>query len=103
MRKLALAVAVALLVPAGTADAGTSKADRCKPKGSKTVVKNRYARVYTAPGAGRGSVPDPAIKRRMEELGVRPVSETPEQFEALLVRERARNERYVAEIGLMPE
>jgi tripartite-type tricarboxylate transporter receptor subunit TctC len=67
------------------------------PKGLPPTLRDNLA------AAIRGVVEDPAIKRRMEELGVRPVSETPEQFEALLVRERARNERYVAEIGLMPE
>jgi hypothetical protein len=50
------------VVPA-QASAGAKRT--CTAKGAKTVVKNRYARVFTARGAGAGSVPDPAIKRRL--------------------------------------
>jgi hypothetical protein len=64
MRKLALAVAAAaLLIPAGGAQAATAKAKRCTPKGTKTVVKNRYARVFTAEGQGPSE--DANVYRRL--------------------------------------
>lgn len=59
------AVALVALIPAGSAEAAASKAKRCTPKGSKTVVKNRYGRVFTERGAGPGSVADPGIRRRL--------------------------------------
>ncbi|WP_052401279.1 Bug family tripartite tricarboxylate transporter substrate binding protein [Muricoccus aerilatus] len=51
----------------------------------------------------RLSVEDAAITRRMQELGLRPVVETPVRFEALIQSERAANERLVAEVGIRPE
>jgi hypothetical protein len=48
---LALALALALVPPAGAASKRT-----CSVKGSKTVVSNRYARVYTVPARGLDEV-----------------------------------------------
>lgn len=67
------------------------------PKGLPPALRDSLATAI------RATVEDPAIGRRMEELGLRPLREAPEQFEALLARERARNERLVAEIGITPE
>jgi hypothetical protein len=65
MRKLALvlAAAAAALIPAGSAEAATPRAKRCIPKGTKTVVKNKYARVFTADGPGPSA--DPDVQRRL--------------------------------------
>jgi hypothetical protein len=46
MRRFALALVVVLLLPAGSAQAAPSKG-KCSFKGSETVAKNRYARVFT--------------------------------------------------------
>ena len=67
------------------------------PKGLPPALRDRLA------AAIRAAAEDPIIARRMEELGLQPVNETPEQFEALIVGVRARNERIVAEIGIRPE
>jgi hypothetical protein len=42
------AAALVALAPAGSADAATTKG-KCVMKGTKTVAKNRYARVFTRP------------------------------------------------------
>jgi hypothetical protein len=44
------AVAAIALVPAGSAEAAAGK--RCAMKGTKTIAKNRYARVFTRPSRG---------------------------------------------------
>jgi hypothetical protein len=51
MRLVLLATAVALLAlaSAGSAEAATGK---CAMKGTKTVAKNKYARVFTRPARG---------------------------------------------------
>jgi hypothetical protein len=48
------AVTVVAVVPAGSAHAATEK--RCAMKGTKTVAKNRYARVFTRPSRGGDEV-----------------------------------------------
>jgi tripartite-type tricarboxylate transporter receptor subunit TctC len=67
------------------------------PKGMPVAMRDSLA------GAIRSSVEDAAIARRMQELGLRPVAETPAQFVALIQNERAVNERIVAETGIKPE
>jgi hypothetical protein len=51
-RVVLAAVAVAALVPTPSAQAASSKAKRCTAKGAKTVVKDRYTRVFTVEGPG---------------------------------------------------
>jgi hypothetical protein len=51
IRLLLSALVVLALVPAGAADAA-SKPGKCSFKGSTTVAKNRYARVFTRPSHG---------------------------------------------------
>jgi hypothetical protein len=55
LRLLLSALVVLAVVPAGTAGAA-SKSAKCSMKGSTTVVKNRYARVFTRPSRGGDEV-----------------------------------------------
>ncbi|MCR0981901.1 Bug family tripartite tricarboxylate transporter substrate binding protein [Roseomonas populi] len=67
------------------------------PKGLPTASRDRLA------AAIRAAIEDPGVLRRMQELGLRPVRETPPEFDALVARERTNNERIVAEAGIVPE
>ena len=51
---IAVAASTIALVPAGSAHAATAK--RCAMKGTTTVAKNRFARVFTRPSRGGDEV-----------------------------------------------
>jgi hypothetical protein len=51
-RVVLAAAAVLALAPAASVQAATPKAKRCTAKGAKTVVKDRYARVFAVNGPG---------------------------------------------------
>lgn len=53
-RVVLTAAAVLALVPTGSAQAASSK--RCAMKGTETVAKNRYARIFTRPARGADEV-----------------------------------------------
>src|SRR3954452_5675676 len=56
MRKLALVLILALPLAAAPAESPAASKRTCVMKGSKTVVQNRYARVFTRPSRGGDEV-----------------------------------------------
>ena len=67
------------------------------PKGMPLAMRDSLAEAI------RSGVEDPAIDHRMQELGLRPVAETPARFVEMIQNERAANERIVVETGIKPE
>ena len=51
---IAAGVAALALAPPATASSATASADRCKVKGSKTILRNSQARLYTKRGVWSG-------------------------------------------------
>lgn len=67
------------------------------PRGMAEAMRNRLASVI------RAVVARPDVSARISGLGLRPISEQPAAFDTLLAEVKGRDERIVAEIGIMPE
>lgn len=67
------------------------------PKAVPAALRDRLASALAA------AVTQPDVAGRIMGLGLRPLSERPEAFDALLTQVKERDERLVAEIGIRPE